>query len=211
MTLSAERQPAQMSDSIPVSDLPPELLLRRITSAEYHALLAAGIFPESNDYEFIEGLLVKKMTKNRRHSLSNIRIRDHIAGVLPAEFYVDTQNPISIADSEPEPDVFVIRGKPDDYLDEQPRAEHVPFVVEIADSSLRIDRRLKLKVYAAARIPVYWLVNLTERQIEVFTEPASEGSAAKYRVQKIYRETDSVPFVLDGKEIATFRVSDLLS
>jgi Uma2 family endonuclease len=77
-------------------------------------------------------------------------------------------------DSEPEPDLAMVPGEPRDYVPAHPST--APLVVEVADSSLRLDRRLKAGLYARARIPDYWIVNLAERALEVHRDPAPAAS-----------------------------------
>jgi Uma2 family endonuclease len=79
----------------------------------------------------------------------------------------------------------------------------------VAESSLPQDRGTKVRVYARARIPVYWIVNIPDSQIEVYTQPRA-GKSPTYRQQRIYRLDESVPLVLAGQEIAPFAVRDLL-
>jgi Uma2 family endonuclease len=68
-----------------------------------------------------------------------------------------------------------------------------------------------LRLYANARIPIYWIVNLQERQIEVYTEPIGEEEQASYQQQKIYQEVDSLPLTIDDKQLGKLKVRDLLS
>src|SRR5213076_3246346 len=100
-------------------------------------------------------------------------------------WYLDSQEPIAAPDSEPEPDLFVVRGDPRDYPDRQPGPPDVPLVIEIAERSLRTDRGAKKRVYARAAIPVYWIVNLKARQIELYTDPDSDAKRPDYRQHRV--------------------------
>ncbi len=182
----------------------------RLTIADYYAMSAAGILTENDAVELLEGMLIAKMTKNRPHSRANKKILDLLAHHLDTHnYYVDAQEPILTADSVPEPDVFIVRGSPDDYVETHPRAEHVLLVVEISDSTLNLDRMLKARLYARAGIPVYWIVNLNDRVIEVYTQPISDD-APRYTAATVYSKADSVPFTLDGVEITRVPVADML-
>ena len=83
-------------------------------------------------------------------------------------------------------------------------------MIEVADSSLDEDRGWKKQIYAHARIPVYWIVNLVARQVEVYTDPTGPADQPDYRQRRDYGPTDEVPLVLDGQEVARIRVSELL-
>jgi Uma2 family endonuclease len=80
----------------------------------------------------------------------------------------------------------------------------------VSDSSLAQDRGVKKRLYAAARIPVYWIVNLLERQIEVYTDPSGPADQPDYRNRQDFAVSDSVPFVIDGRELGRIAVVDLL-
>ncbi|MBL8130276.1 MAG: Uma2 family endonuclease [Anaerolineae bacterium] len=207
MTLTPQdvkvRPPAE---SILAGALPPDLSIRRLTRQEYQRMRSVGILAEDNTTELVAGLLITKMTKNRAHSRANKRVRTWFEDAVPEGYSVDAQEPIVTEDSEPEPDVFILRGSDDDFLEEQPPARAVALVVEIADATLRVDRTLKANVYARAAVPVYWVVNLVERQIEVYTHPTLDA----YAQRDIYGESDVIPLQLDGLVVARTPVSNLL-
>jgi Uma2 family endonuclease len=184
--------------------------LVRLTIPQYHNMVAQGIIEDNNQVEFLEGILVKKMTKNRAHSLATRRLRILLEGVIPNGFYVDSQEPTATSDSEPEPDAMVIRGQPEDYQLQQPEATHVALIAEVADSSLQHDRGWKKRIYARAGIPTYWIVNLVNRQIEVFTQPSGDVESPDYFQREVFVPTQDVGVVLDGREIGRLPVKDML-
>src|SRR5712692_5425247 len=134
-TMSVTAQP--ISPALPPSDALPDAPIYRLSVAQYHAMADHGILGEDDPVELLEGWLVQKMTKPRPHSRCTHRTRRALKRLLPAGWYVDTQEPITTADSEPEPDVAVIRGANDDYTDRQPGPVEVALVVEVADTTLR--------------------------------------------------------------------------
>lgn len=182
----------------------------RLTIPQYHSMVTQGILEDNNQVEFLEGILVKKMTKNRAHSLATRRLRILLEGVIPDGFYVDSQEPTATSDSEPEPDAMVIRGRPEDYQLQQPEAARVALVAEVADSSLHHDRGWKKRIYARAGIPVYWIVNLVHRQIEVFTQPGGDMEKPDYAECQVFTQTQDLPIILDGREIGRLAVKDAL-
>jgi Uma2 family endonuclease len=117
---------------------------------------------------------------------------------------------VTTADSEPEPDVAVIRGLREDYVARHPGPEDVGLLVEVAEASLDRDRGWKKRIYAAAEIPVYWIVNLVDREIEVFTRPSGPSDQPDYGTRQVFLPGDQVPVVLDGNEVGWIAARDLL-
>src|SRR5262245_37590070 len=109
---------------------------------------------------------------------------------------------------EPEPDVAVAEGSDDDYMSRLPRARDLHLICEVADSSLLLDRTHKLRVYARARIPIYWIVNLQDNRIEVYTQPRG-GRTPAYQRREDYSPGQEIPVVINDREVARLRVSDL--
>ncbi len=147
----------------PVSRLP----LWRLSVGRYHEMVRHGILTEDDEVELLDGLLVSKMTKSTAHRVAKLLAQNSLAKVVPEGWYVDSQDAITLANSEPEPDVMVIRGQPRDYLEHHPLAGDLALVVEVSDSSLHHDQGFKKEIYAAAAIPVYWIINLIDRQVAV--------------------------------------------
>lgn len=204
--------PSSVAPAAPVARDPdvPDTPIYRLTVAQYHAMAEAGILTENDPVELLEGWLVRKMTKHRPHSRATLRTRKALERALPAGWYVDTQEPITTLDSEPEPDVLVLRGEEGDYPDRHPGPEDVGLVVEVADSSLSYDRGTKKRIYARAGITTYWIVNLIERQIEVYSDPTGPADALDFREQHTFALAETLPLVLDGAEVARLMVADLL-
>ncbi|MEK6323440.1 MAG: Uma2 family endonuclease [Acidobacteriota bacterium] len=123
---------------------------------------------------------------------------------------MDSQEPITLSDCEPEPDVMIVRGETRQYRDRHPGPEDVALIVEVADSTLERDRGVKRKVYARAGIPVYWIINLLESVLEVYEEPSGPTEDADYRRRRDYGLSDSVPVMIGGREVGRVAVRDLL-
>jgi Uma2 family endonuclease len=185
-------------------------LLRRFTVEEYHALIEAGFFAEDENYELLEGWLVHKMTKNPAHWITTGLIRDALLALRITCFFVHSRDPVTTTDSEPEPDLALIRGERRDYLSGNPDPKQAPLVVEVADTSLRQDRTLKKRIYARAAIPVYWIVDLIDRQVELYTEPTGPGKKPDYKTRQIIGEAGELPVIIDGRELGRLKVKDLL-
>ncbi len=151
------------------------LTVRRWKRAEYDRLVALGVF-EREPLELLGGQLIVAEPQSAYHA-SAIRTVDHaLRAVLPPGWLVSSQLPVSLdEESEPEPDVFVVPGRPSDYRDAHP--SRPVLVVEVAESSLRFDRLRKGSLYARAGVPDYWIVNLVERVLEIHRDPAPEPTA----------------------------------
>jgi Uma2 family endonuclease len=184
----------------------PDEAIFRLEVTQYHAMVQAGILTEDDPVELLEGWLVAKMPKNPAHRIATHQVLQVLVRVLPENWYADSQEPITTEDSEPEPDVMVVRGHTRDYADRHPGPTDVALVVEVADTTLRRDRTLKQRLYARAGIPEYWIVNLVDRCVEVYTNPAAAG----YQHQQSCGPDEAVPVVLDGHEAGRVPVPSLL-
>jgi Uma2 family endonuclease len=198
-----------MSRTIDLIHMPPEPV-RRFTVAEYHQMIKAGILQEDEPIELLEGWLVPKMGRNAPHDLAVSLSEEEIAIRLPDEYVRRVQSGTTTEDSEPEPDIAVVRGPKRRYTKRHPRPQEMLLIVEVADTSLRRDRTIKLRVYARSKVPVYWIINLLERQIEVYTAPTGPANKPKYRQRRDYGANEEVPLVIDGKEVGRIPVRDLL-
>ena len=186
--------------------LPFQRPLYRFTVDQYHRMVEAGILNDNDRVELLKGWVVEKMPQNPPHSSSITRVNRRLSRVLPDEWILQVQGPITLQHSEPEPDFAVVRGPEETYLKRHPTPKDVAVLLEVADSSLLDDRLLKATLYAEARIAEYWIVNLVDKVIEVHSAPRG----GQYRKKKVYAVGESVPLVLDGEEIAVFAVKDFV-
>jgi Uma2 family endonuclease len=184
--------------------------LWRLSVDQYHQMIDAGILVEDDPVEFLEGLLVEKMVKKPPHVLAANLVRTTLERLAPGGWFLNAQDPITTAESEPEPDLAVVRGDRRQYASHHPGPEDLALVVEVSDSTLQRDRTLKLRIYARAAIAIYWIVNLIEGHIEVYTDPTGSADEPSYRERRDYGPTDELPFLIEGREIARIAVRDLL-
>ena len=133
-----------------------------------------------------------------------------IERMLPAGYFLSRQDPITLSDGEPEPDLMVVAGSEDDYTLRHPFPAEVPLVIESSDCSLRIDRKAKLRSYARAGIVAYWIVNVNARCIEVYGDPDSGADAPLYRSRHVYTADKKVPVVIAGQTVGEIAVADVL-
>ncbi len=188
----------------------PTELIWRLSVDQYHEMVRAGILTDDDPVELLQGWLVTKMPKNPAHRVTTRLTQEALERVVSASWYVDTQEPITTEDSEPEPDVVVVRGDTRQYLDRHPGPQDVALVVEVADTTLQRDRTLKKRIYAFAAIPVYWIVNLSENQFEVYTDPSGPAESPDYRERQDYGPSDEVPVIIGGREVGRLAVQELL-
>ncbi|MEC4819182.1 MAG: Uma2 family endonuclease, partial [Scytonema sp. PMC 1069.18] len=173
----------------------------RFSVEQYHQMIRQGILTEDDPVELLEGWIIPKLPKNPPHRAATTLTRNALEEIVPERWYVDTQEPVTLGGSEPEPDVAIIRLTTRDYLDRHPGSHDIALVVEVADSSLEKDRTVKKRIYARAAIPVYWIVNLIEQQLEVYTQPLNLLAEPTYQQRKDYTLSDSVTVDITGREI----------
>jgi len=152
------------------------LTTRRFTVDEYYRMAESGILREEERVELIEGEIVRMAAIGSRHAACVDRLTSLFVRGIGDRFQVRVQNPVRLSDrTEFEPDLAVLRLRPDGYAGGHPGPADVLLVIEVADSSLDKDREIKAPLYAQAGIVEYWLVNLVEQTIDVSREP-TEGT-----------------------------------
>jgi Uma2 family endonuclease len=202
--------PTTNSPVHPPAGVPAAAGFYRLTVDQYHRMIAANTFTEDDRVELLGGYLVNKMPQNTPHSSTLDRLAEDVRGLVPAGWRVRVQLPVTLAESEPEPDAAVVRGDRRAFDTRHPGPEDFGVVIEVADSSLADDRRVKGLYYAEAGIPVYWVVNIPDRQVEVYADPNPAATPPGYRTRTDYRPGDAVPVVLDGQPVGSVPVADLI-
>jgi Uma2 family endonuclease len=187
----------------------PYVVTRRWSRAEYDRLVALGMFVGER-LELLAGLLVIGEPQGSSHMAIVMHLGELLTAAFGPGWHARLQGPLALDDeSEPEPDVAMVTGRALDYLDAH--ATTAGLVVEVADASLRLDRRVKAGLYARARLPEYWIVNLVDRVVEVHRDPQPDPSAdlgAVYRSVEVLRPPAMLsPLAAPAARIA---VSDLL-
>jgi Uma2 family endonuclease len=184
----------------------PELY--RMTVDQYERMADLGVLDDPR-VELIDGLLVRKMTKKPPHVWSSDSARTALALLLLQGWYLREEKPVRIPEfDEPEPDLAVVRGTRDDYRSRHPGPAEIGLIVEIAESSLPRDRGEKLAAYGRGGVPEYWIINLIDRVVERYSQPRVGQSG--YGLREIFQPGESVPVVLDGREVGQIAVANLL-
>jgi Uma2 family endonuclease len=141
-----------------------------VSVEQYHRLGEAGIIPANT--ELLRGVIVEQMIKSPLHSWCVRFLFDGLVAKLPPDVHVRQEQPLTLFDSEPEPDIAVVTGRPDDYRAAHPATALL--VIEVATLSLDLDRE-KARVYASAGIPEYWIVSPRECCVEAYLSPRQSG------------------------------------
>lgn len=191
------------------SAIEPYVKTRRWRRAEYERLVDLGVF-DGERLELLDGLLVVREPQGSSHAAIVAQIGEVLAKAFGSGWHPRLHAPLALDEaSEPEPDVAVVAGRPRDYLAGHPVA--AALVVEVADSSLRLDRRLKGVLYARARVPEYWIVNLADGTLEVHRMPGRAAGRTRrwrYRSVQFLRPPASVtPLAASGSPVP---IADLL-
>lgn len=160
-----------------------------MSRVRYEQLVEAGLFGPEDRLELLDGLLVAREPQGGRHATVVALVRVALEKAFGRSFYIREEKPIALDEtSEPEPDVVVVPGRPRDYLDAHP--SRPVLVVEVADTSLALDRLRKGGLYARAAIADYWVVNLVDEVLEVYREPVrvpSRPAEWKYASVRLLR------------------------
>ena len=188
----------------------PNDLIWRLSIEQYHAIIQAGILTDDDSVELLEGWLVFKMPKNPPHRVTTRLVRTALENILPRGWYVDSQEPITLSNSEPEPDIVVVRGDTRQYLDRHPGAEDIALIIEVSDTTLQRDRTVKKGIYARAGISIYWILNLVEEQVEVYSQPLVEVEQPDYSQRLDFGRSAVIPIIIEGIEIGAIAVDALL-
>jgi Uma2 family endonuclease len=182
-----------------------QLARRRFTVREYHAMGDAGIIGRDERVELIDGQIIRKNPINPLHASGTARLVHLFMPIFRDEAIVWIQNPAVLDDhSEPEPDVMLLRRKPDFYRSGHPRPEDILLVVEVADTSLAYDRQVKAPLYARFGIADHWRIEIRRSRVVVHRDPAPDG----YRSIRIATRGESVsPLAFPDRPL---KVDDLL-
>jgi Uma2 family endonuclease len=148
---------------------------------QYHKMLETGILADNQRYELIRGFIYKLMPTGPQHIYKVKKLESLLENCLTSSAVVFTQSPVQfLDDSEPQPDILVVKPPLERYRERLPQIEDVLLIIEVSDSTLSFDRTTKAELYAEMGIPEYWIVNLKKNQLEVNRNPDQE--------ERLYRE-----------------------
>ena len=166
---------------------------KRFTITEYHRLADLDFFTEDDRVELIKGEIIKMAAKGKAHSVCNTRLYRELFKLLEEKATIRGQEPIIINDSEPEPDLTIVKNTPDDYFLNHPTPSDIFLIIEVADSSLKYDQEVKLFLYSEAGISDYWIFNLMDYYLECYSDPYQDLQGKfGYRHKSIILPNESV-------------------
>ena len=182
-----------------------DVVRRRFTLDEYHRMAEAGILQEDDRVELIRGEIVQMTPIGPDHASCVARLNHLLLGRLHGRVVLWPQNPLIILpDSEPQPDIILLAWRDDFYRQSLPGPSDVALLVEVADSSLRYDRRVKGQLYAEAGLRDYWIVDVDGDAVEVHREPAADRFR---RIERLSRPARLAPLAFPDVSLA---VADIL-
>jgi Uma2 family endonuclease len=178
----------------------------RFSVDEYHRMGEAGIFSEDDRVELLAGAVVEMSPIGPLHAVTVNRLTALFSSRLGTRAIIGIQNPLLLRDedSEPQPDVLLLRPRADFYSHAHPQAHDVYLVIEVADTSLEADRDVKFPIYARAGVAESWLLDVSAERLEVYRQPTSDG----YQEVRLLQRGDAV--ALQAFPDLALTVDDLL-
>lgn len=172
---------------------------------DYHHMIENGLLTHDDRVELLEGIISHMSPKGVSHVIISRWIVEQFREGLGVGSYLLTQDPITLTEqgSEPEPDITIARGSMFDYTEHHPYPEDILLVIEVADSSIEIDKKIKMPIYARARIQDYWVVDIKAKEITIYRQPVEDS----YQEVQVLTGRDRLS-PLAFPEI-TFQVQDL--
>lgn len=182
-----------------------QLLRRKFTVKQYHQMIEACILTENDRVELLRGEIVEMAAVGRRHAACVNRLNALFNQRLAQEVIVAVQNPVELEDnSEPQPDIALLRRRADFYEARHPQVEDVLLLVEAADTTIESDREVKIPLYASSGVSEVWLVDINQQCLEVYRQPLGNSYQI---IQKYYRgESLNIQAFLD----VSFTVDEVL-
>jgi hypothetical protein len=182
----------------------------RFSVAQYLQMVDAGILGPDDKVELLEGYVVLKMPRNPPHDGTMDVVNEALSKFCPTGWIVRCQRAVALDDSVPEPDYALVRGTSRSYIARHPGPADVGLVVEVANTSLDHDIEEKSRIYARSNIVAYWVIDVTNGAVHVFTRPSGPTETPSYADHAVIRPPAAVPFTLDGVAVGPIPAADLL-
>ncbi|MHB1562106.1 MAG: Uma2 family endonuclease [Isosphaeraceae bacterium] len=180
------------------------MAITRYSVDDYEEMIRLGVLTENDRVELVRGEILTKMPIGPRHSATVKGLNAALGPQVFGRAIIGIQDPIRLPDSEPEPDLSVVRPRPDRYASGHPQPADIFLVAEVSDSSLDDDRSVKRSIYAEAGIAEYWIVNLVDDCLEVYRGPQPDGT---YREMRVLRRGDVADILaLPGVAVAVAEI-----
>ncbi|MBE9142252.1 Uma2 family endonuclease [Planktothrix mougeotii] len=176
-------------------------MLAKWSIEDYHQMIDAGILGDRN-VELLAGEIVEMSPETPIHYYTAEEGTQYLQTLLASKAHVRFNGPITLSNSEPEPDIAIVRLPKSTYKDHHPYAEDIYWLIEVAKSSLKKDLELKLSIYAQALIPEYWVLDLSQKQLIVFRNPEQNN----YLSQQIFSQGIINPLAFPDVQISFERL-----
>jgi Uma2 family endonuclease len=161
---------------------------RPFTVEDVARMVDAGVLGENEPIELLNGELIIVSPQGPQHAYTTTHVLELLSNAYRPAFVVREAKPMVAGSSDlPEPDIAVFRGEPKDFATRHPRSNEAVLVVEVARTSLAVDRS-KAAIYARSGVPLYWLLDLTARRLEIHSDPHADG---RYGVVRVLAEADT--------------------
>jgi Uma2 family endonuclease len=180
------------------------MAITRYSVDDYEEMIRLGVLSENDRVELIRGEIVARMAIGPKHAICVKRFTQVLVPRTIRIAVVGVQDPVRLIDSEPEPDISLVRPPIEQYASRHPQPSDIFLIIEVADSSLDDDRNIMKPMYAEAGIIEYWIVNLVDDCLEVYRSPRPDGT---YQVERVLRRGESTDIAaLPGVIIAVDEV-----
>ncbi|MCJ8281139.1 MAG: Uma2 family endonuclease [Rivularia sp. ALOHA_DT_140] len=177
-----------------------QLLRRKFTVEQFHKMAESGILNEDDRVELIRGEIIEMAAIGLKHAACVNRLSNFLAWKLGSRVITSVQNPVELDDnSEPQPDVALLKSREDFYSSARPQPKDVYLIIEVADSTIKYDREVKIPLYAEEGVVEVWLVDINDECVEVYREPVN---GVYQKVEKFARGESLVIQVLDDVSIS---------
>ena len=166
-----------------------DIAKRLIDVEEYYKMAEAGILKPTDRVELIHGEIIKMSPVSSKHAGLVKKLNKILNKALGDDFIIGVQDPVKIDnENEPEPDLSILKFRQDSYTGEHPKAEEVLCIIEVSGSSYDYDTNIKSLLYASAKIETYWVIDIDNKRVEVFSNPKD----GRYRKKEEYERGDQI-------------------
>ena len=155
--------------------------LYKWTVEDYHQIIESGVL-EDKSVELLDGEIVTMSPEKPIHSSRIDTVADYLRDLLRGKAKIREAHPITLDNSEPEPDIAIVRPQVDNYASRHPYPQDIHFLIEVSNNSLSKDLEEKSVIYAQNGILEYWVIDLRHNKLWVFTKPEQNGYADKRQV-----------------------------
>ncbi|ELS04270.1 hypothetical protein Xen7305DRAFT_00039980 [Xenococcus sp. PCC 7305] len=167
---------------------------------DYHLMIENGILRDRS-VELLEGEIIEMAPEGPLHRFTNDTVAEYFRDLLRGQAKVFEAHPITLANSEPEPDIAIVRLPNSNYITRHPHTEDIYWLVEVSNATLEDDLGRKKRIYANAGINEYWVINLQATEVIIFREPSGNDYKTKFTINE--GTTNAIAFPDLQIEVAT--------